>query len=382
MSRGCCSTAIFAWKIKKPVQAAVPGLQRPGHARPAVLRGAAAEPPAGAGALRRRGAHPRHAGGAAAAWRRRRRSNMRCACRVPARRLAQRAAGGRQAAARAPGPAGAAPGRLPCRGRGGRGRIRPGARPATIAGDSLRALEGLAQHGAAAADCDALRTWLQAQAASPAAGCGSSGACRPRARVPRRPAPGQCRAAGGRGHGLRLPGVRPRAALDRRLQRHRLPGHGPAGPRPRRPRLPLPECLPRRQRRPRRRAGAALVSRLPRAGAGAGGAHPQRAGRRSRRARTTWRWRCGWPAPATRVCSSRTASPARARAGWRSGCCSRRRRSGCARMSNASGCSGCARWRLRHRACRAASTASDATRRTYARLRELARAGAERPASA
>jgi aminoglycoside phosphotransferase family enzyme/predicted kinase len=37
--------------------------------------------------------------------------------------------------------------------------------PEAVAGDSLRAVEGLALHGAAAADCDALRTWLQAQAA-------------------------------------------------------------------------------------------------------------------------------------------------------------------------------------------------------------------------
>lgn len=41
----------------------------------------------------------------------------------------------------------------------------PWATPEVVAGDSLRALEGLAVHGAAAADCDTLRTWLQAQAA-------------------------------------------------------------------------------------------------------------------------------------------------------------------------------------------------------------------------
>ncbi|HSM21442.1 MAG TPA: AAA family ATPase [Rubrivivax sp.] len=41
----------------------------------------------------------------------------------------------------------------------------PWGTPETVAGDSMRALDGLALHGAAAADCDALRTWLQAQAA-------------------------------------------------------------------------------------------------------------------------------------------------------------------------------------------------------------------------
>jgi aminoglycoside phosphotransferase family enzyme/predicted kinase len=40
----------------------------------------------------------------------------------------------------------------------------PWATPEVVAGDSLRALEGLVSHGAAAADCNALRTWLQAQA--------------------------------------------------------------------------------------------------------------------------------------------------------------------------------------------------------------------------
>jgi aminoglycoside phosphotransferase family enzyme/predicted kinase len=41
----------------------------------------------------------------------------------------------------------------------------PWATPDVVAGDSLRALEGLAAHGAAAADCDILRNWLQVQAA-------------------------------------------------------------------------------------------------------------------------------------------------------------------------------------------------------------------------
>jgi aminoglycoside phosphotransferase family enzyme/predicted kinase len=40
----------------------------------------------------------------------------------------------------------------------------PHGTPETVAGDSLRAVEGLALHGAAAADCETLRTWLQAQA--------------------------------------------------------------------------------------------------------------------------------------------------------------------------------------------------------------------------
>jgi len=40
----------------------------------------------------------------------------------------------------------------------------PYATPEVVAGDSLRAVEGLALHGAAAADCDRLRRWLQAQA--------------------------------------------------------------------------------------------------------------------------------------------------------------------------------------------------------------------------
>jgi aminoglycoside phosphotransferase family enzyme/predicted kinase len=40
----------------------------------------------------------------------------------------------------------------------------PWGTPETVAGDSMRALDGLALHGAAAADCDALRIWLQAQA--------------------------------------------------------------------------------------------------------------------------------------------------------------------------------------------------------------------------
>ena len=37
--------------------------------------------------------------------------------------------------------------------------------PEGVEGDSLRAVEGLAQNGAAATDCDALRAWLQAQSA-------------------------------------------------------------------------------------------------------------------------------------------------------------------------------------------------------------------------
>jgi hypothetical protein len=41
----------------------------------------------------------------------------------------------------------------------------PYATPEVVEGDSLRALEGLALHGAAAADCDTLRSWLQGQAA-------------------------------------------------------------------------------------------------------------------------------------------------------------------------------------------------------------------------
>jgi aminoglycoside phosphotransferase family enzyme/predicted kinase len=41
----------------------------------------------------------------------------------------------------------------------------PWGTPEAVEGDSMRALDGLALHGAPAADCDALRTWLQAQAA-------------------------------------------------------------------------------------------------------------------------------------------------------------------------------------------------------------------------
>ncbi|MDZ7590475.1 MAG: AAA family ATPase [Rubrivivax sp.] len=37
--------------------------------------------------------------------------------------------------------------------------------PEVVAGDALRAVEGLVLHGAAAADCDTLRSWLQLQAA-------------------------------------------------------------------------------------------------------------------------------------------------------------------------------------------------------------------------
>ena len=57
-----------------------------------------------------------------------------------------------------------------------------------------------------------------------------------RARVPRRPAPRQHRAARRRGHGLRLHRVQRRAALDRRDERGRVRRDGPRRPRPRGPR--------------------------------------------------------------------------------------------------------------------------------------------------
>ncbi len=88
--------------------------------------------------------------------------------------------------------------------------------PGAIEGDARRLVEGLAQHGLAASHCARLQDWLQAQAAAPARPVAEPARRRPRARGPWRPAPGQCRGAGRRRHRLRLPRVRPGAALDRR----------------------------------------------------------------------------------------------------------------------------------------------------------------------
>ena len=89
----------------------------------------------------------------------------------------------------------------------------------------------------------------------------------PGPRVPRRPPPRQRRADRRRDHDLRRHRVQRAAALDRRRQRDRVHGHGPRGPWAAGVRPPLSRCLPRGERRLRRARRAALLRRLPRAGA-------------------------------------------------------------------------------------------------------------------
>ena len=154
--------------------------------------------------------------------------------------------------------------------------------PQSVMGPARQNFDQLAPMPAAAADgalLDALRQWTEAQHAVLERGVRAAQGGRLRARMSRRPAPGE-HGAGGRPRAhLRRHRVQCAVALDRRDQRGRLSRHGPRAASPRRSRLAVPERLPAAHRRLCGCARAALLHGLSGSGARQGRRHPGGPGR-------------------------------------------------------------------------------------------------------